>query len=638
MMHTIFLLVLCFVNTINAVIDWDSFDSNVYLDEVEKVQLFWTILNATHIEFGIKCITLGWCAIGISEDIYMTDTDIIFFWIDDDDGNVYLQDRYASSRSIPTLDNLQNLTLIEGMQINDTSMVHFIRPLYPCNDQDIEIQTGTTRILHAYNHNDPDYLEFDETVEWHGYHNVGSKSVNLLTISTFSTTNTINDSNYDYFDILMPNVTLPAENDTTYYCSLIKLPELDDVHHIVQLDPVITEGNEGIVHHIIMYFCPSDKVSDSDVGFTELCTKYANMPTEIMPSSDCTFGSIVYGWAIGGGSFAFPAHAGMEISGPAMPDHSELQYVLMEMHYDNPLHLANVTDSSGIRAWYTDKLRNETASVLDVGLVVSEAQFIPKGMESAVNYAYCSSDCTAAGLPEDGIHIFGSILHAHTVGVSIVLRHIAANGTELAPIDINLNYDFNYQQGNALAEEVLLMPGDRMLVECEYDTTSRDGTVFGGLATKDEMCLAFIFVYPKPDLASCFSTHDENDLEVFAAVSYVYEYMTNFDEFDYNISKPGAKEWYDEYWHGEGFDKRWQICWDSNRSSLIDDWSLSVKEFDNFTEYDYSSKCDNGESDTILTTEATSAITTTQNFALQKGETIYFVNFIIGCFAFYGMF
>ena len=44
-----------------------------------------------------------------------------------------------------------------------------------------------------------------------------------------------------------------------------------------------------------------------------------------------------------------------------------------------------------------------------------------------------------------------------------------------------------------------------MLLECEYDTRERPGPTFGGLSTREEMCLAFVLYYPRRPLADCRS-------------------------------------------------------------------------------------------------------------------------------------
>ena len=37
-------------------------------------------------------------------------------------------------------------------------------------------------------------------------------------------------------------------------------------------------------------------------------------------------------------------------------------YVCTETHWDNPNYESGIVDSSGFRVWYTDELRNTTAS------------------------------------------------------------------------------------------------------------------------------------------------------------------------------------------------------------------------------------------------------------------------------------
>ena len=48
-------------------------------------------------------------------------------------------------------------------------------------------------------------------------------------------------------------------------------------------------------------------------------------------------------------------------------------------------------------------------------------------------------------------------------------------------------------------------PGDHLLLECEYDTARRTAPTFGGLSTREEMCLVFVLYYPRAPLADCRS-------------------------------------------------------------------------------------------------------------------------------------
>ena len=94
--------------------DWSSeFDHSTYIDENQLFKLYWTNLPNDIIEFGIEVSSTGWIALGISPRGQMPNSDIAFGWVDND-GKVYLQDRYTTERATPLYDSSQNLTLIFG--------------------------------------------------------------------------------------------------------------------------------------------------------------------------------------------------------------------------------------------------------------------------------------------------------------------------------------------------------------------------------------------------------------------------------------------------------------------------------------------------------------------------------------------
>ena len=77
------------------------------------------------------------------------------------------------------------------------------------------------------------------------------------------------------------------------------------------------------------------------------------------------------------------------------------------------------------------------------------------------------------------------------------LRHIR-NGQELPVILQDNNYDFNFQASRQpLKGRGKILPGDEMILECDYQTSGRQGPTFGGLSTREEMCLGFILYYPR---------------------------------------------------------------------------------------------------------------------------------------------
>ncbi len=47
------------------------------------------------------------------------------------------------------------------------------------------------------------------------------------------------------------------------------------------------------------------------------------------------------------------------------------------------------------------------------------------------------------------------------------------------------------------------MPGDQLIMECEYNSIGRNNFTYGGVNTYDEMCISFVLVYPRPKLFTC---------------------------------------------------------------------------------------------------------------------------------------
>ena len=89
---------------------------------------------------------------------------------------------------------------------------------------------------------------------------------------------------------------------------------------------------------------------------------------------------------------------------------------MMETHYNNPTQDADITDSSGIRVYYTASLRRHDAGVLSVGMDPNWRHIIPPGQPEVVSEGHCISACTQQALPSRGIKVFAVVLHTHIIG------------------------------------------------------------------------------------------------------------------------------------------------------------------------------------------------------------------------------
>ncbi|XP_054712573.1 DBH-like monooxygenase protein 1 isoform X2 [Uloborus diversus] len=344
----------------------------------------------------------------------------------------------------------------------------------------MKIDNSTIRLIYAYSDNDPP----GEDPEYHDYDKRGSKSVLLL--QPHLPLN-VDKTELLHWDILSPNFEITDEYASVYWCKIYKSPELDAKHHIVLVEPLIEPSNEEFVHHVLVYECVGGTSDEFESLVSEpghICY-HPNMP-DSMRKCDGVF----LAWGVGGGDTVLPEHVGI----PLEPSPSS--YFMLEIHYDNPQLKSGIKDSSGLRLYYTPKLREFDAGALMLGTTVNQRLIIPPGQKEYTIAGHSTPDCLSSVMPKKGIKVLGVFLHAHLLGRRLKVRHFR-NNVELAPLADDSNYDFNYQAYHHYSKEITVLPDDQITVECTYDSTKRNETTFGGLSTQEEMCLAFLLHYPK---------------------------------------------------------------------------------------------------------------------------------------------
>mmetsp|Transcript_1508 Transcript_1508/g.4760 ORF Transcript_1508/g.4760 Transcript_1508/m.4760 type:complete len:835 (-) Transcript_1508:141-2645(-) len=452
--------------------------------------------DGAEIHFQVSCPTTGWCAIGVSPNGGMTGSDIALGWVDDS-GEVHMNDRMAVAEARPPIDEQDDLTDIEGAEADGVTTLAWTRPLRTCDDQDLEITMGATRVVYAFQSDDPQAPDFLPTK-----HDVrGAMSVPLVGSRAPPE---LNPDELVTFDALINNgdgVHIPAQGyidaETSYMCSAFKLPEdmINTPLHLVHASPIIQEDNAKKVHHFLIYQCFST-LNQEDLSYSGHCYGSA-MPANLR---SCNGGTIIAAWAVGAGETHFPENVGFPMGAGGA------RYFLLETHYDNYDH-EPFDDASGMRLTMTANKRTHDAGVMQLGhLVVSSSLRIPAGEEKYAIEGWCPAGCTNEYFPEEGITIFGLNLHSHVSGRALSLRHIR-NGRELPPIGVDANYDFNMQTVHFLSTPRKVERLDTLLTTCVYDTTDRTETTFAGPATSQEMCLSFIWYYPAVPATNCESVN-----------------------------------------------------------------------------------------------------------------------------------
>jgi len=256
------------------------------------------------------------------------------------------------------------------------------------------------------------------------------------------------------------NYTIPTDTTTYAFIPFRNTYSPVDVHAIA-FEYLISPETIPYVHHFVVFGC-------DDVNATQC-------PTAI------------WAWAPGIDPMIVPDVAGFRF-GP-----NGYKSVFINIHYDNPSHVVGLVDNSGVRIHYTANLRQYDAGVLELGdFGVTQPRPIPAGTD-IIEYEYnCPSECT--GNFTDNLTIFADFLHMHMVGTqmwSTIWRGDQALG-ELNRVEF---WDFNFQQ-NTLINNRVLRPGDRINTHCIYQQSS-SGPVKFAIASQDEMCVEFIYYYPK---------------------------------------------------------------------------------------------------------------------------------------------
>ncbi len=153
---------------------------------------------------------------------------------------------------------------------------------------------------------------------------------------------------------------------------------------------------------------------------------------------------------------------------------------------------------------------------------------IPPFQDKVVSEGHCIEECTRKALPRQGISIFAVMMRTHLIGKEVKLRHIR-NDEEFTPIAFDKNIDPNYQEYRRLPSTIRTMPGDRLISECTYDSSTRDqitlgwcdedgkncslqflihkiNNFLGGITTREESCIVLTYYYPRQKkLTTCHS-------------------------------------------------------------------------------------------------------------------------------------
>jgi len=185
-------------------------------------------------------------------------------------------------------------------------------------------------------------------------------------------------------------------------------------------------------------------------------------------------------------------------TGIAIGAQSPYKYAVIEVHNNMPIK----QDASGFRLEYSPgtppkQITQDRLSCPD------EGQLIPP-LRPSFKFGCVGYDWTAA---EDA-HVVLLHFHFHGLGkqISYAVQHadgsktpgavwFVAGGKDADAVGTNIGAGVTHHKTVTLETPLTLKHGDKMLIECEYDTTHKKTPTKFGPSSDDEMCNIFFAYY-----------------------------------------------------------------------------------------------------------------------------------------------
>lgn len=412
---------------------------------------------------------------GIAESGGMKGSDIIMF----DAMTKSLVDSHVLDQNVkPVADDCQSLKLLDSTVGSNLLIAEFTRAIDTKDTQDRPLYVDgldyqpATRVIAAWG--DSDMPTFHGERYARGSLRFFAENVESLESSFRSAMVQEAQGN---FTIGASNYSVPSDKDTTYvnfclsYDELVKQGRLtgtDEKKHIVGVEAFIDESSSRHVHHFLLYG------STYPGGFE----------CEDAPDTE-----LLFIWGPGSQPFQPPPQVGIPLGGPG----GYLSFS-MEVHYDNSEFRAGIVDNSGVRLYYTSDTRQYDQGVFSLGdpSVDASPQVLSVTGGLTQHSFFCQSDCTQTYFKEE-VTVYREVLHMHENGKTMQNQQIR-NG-EIVRKGAVQYYDFEQQGGfEVIQEPFQVLPGDAFNVVCGFDA---DVGERWGLASSEEMCITFLFYYPR---------------------------------------------------------------------------------------------------------------------------------------------
>uniref|UniRef100_A0ABM5F5Y1 Dopamine beta-hydroxylase n=2 Tax=Pogona vitticeps TaxID=103695 RepID=A0ABM5F5Y1_9SAUR len=479
-----------------------DFPYRVPLDPRGLLQLSWSVSYPRgEVTFQIALHKLeSGLLFGMSDRGDFANADLAVLW--SNGSHSFFADAWSDQDGRLHMDPQQSYQLLRAWKTAEGLSLIFERPFDTCDPRDYLIEDGTVHLVYGILERPVPSLQ---AVNFSALPYKGLQRVQLLKPKVKAPPL---PADVQTLEVRAPDVEIPGQ-ETTYWCYIQDLPDGFAKHHVVMYEPIVTLGNQALVHHMEVFQC--------DAHFQTFPHYNGPCDSKMKPERLNYCRHVLAAWAMGAQAFYYPEEAGLAFGGPGSS-----KYLRLEVHYHNPLELKGRRDSSGIRLYYTASLRPYDAGIMELGLVYTPVMAIPPGETHFHLMGYCTDKCTQLALPPAGIRVFASQLHTHLSGRSVATV-LSRAGKEQQVVNADGHFSPHFQEIRMLKKVVSVLPGDVLRTTCTYNTEDRQKATVGGFGIMDEMCVNYIHYYPLTDLELCKSAIDRG---------YLQRYFKLVDRFD----------------------------------------------------------------------------------------------------------
>jgi DOMON domain/Copper type II ascorbate-dependent monooxygenase, N-terminal domain/Copper type II ascorbate-dependent monooxygenase, C-terminal domain len=368
----------------------------------------------------------GWVAFGLAEVGGMKGSDIVIY--ETSKPNT-LSDAHVLKDRVPILDLCQDWVYIDAVNAGGFLIFEGKRLLDTKDGQDHPIINDTEtfipaqRVIAAWG-------DATSSMMYHGPTNRVRGAIRLYGTGDEATKfqSLIAESD-GYFDLIVNNHTL--DNITTAYVDFCFNWDTD----------VIPQG--GIPSNTNIYVVAAETILDKNGGgsFVHHASITASSTPLLNASRTCLdltkYDFFLYSWTPGTFPLVFPQDVGITLG----PNDGAIQSFRLQMHYNNPLLLNGITDSSGLRVHYKFAAPTYEAGILPMGDILTSLEGTPLNSGTSRFDFSCSDECSTLVLDQEPVTVIGEFFHMHNRG-SAAVQYQIRNNQVIRQANVNF-FDFD---------------------------------------------------------------------------------------------------------------------------------------------------------------------------------------------------